>query len=247
MKHHISQKTKRKQRRGKGRGAEYRPEIRVNEMKGHLGTHIVQRDHKTKRDMHFLSQGEAMLYNILRFEDTVVDIREQYPLPIESTEIIAAQIGKRHPMVRGEKVPFTIDILADFADGHSEAFSVKASESEFTKNLSQVENVYIMKLYCESVGIPFHQVYTDKINRAYAENISRILYYWDPDVVEDKVGLFKHLLAHKCIEIDLESDVIDVLQFRRMADEAISDEQYLLHMEKINGVKHLRSKTEPNL
>lgn len=129
MKHYISQATKRKQQCGEGRGAEYKPEIRVNEVKGHLGTHMSPRDYKMNRAMQFLSQGEAMLYSILRFDDNVVDIREQYLLPIESTEIIARQLGKRQPMVRGEKVPYTIDILADYVDGHSEAYSVKVSRA----------------------------------------------------------------------------------------------------------------------
>lgn len=237
MKHYISQKTKRKQQRGEGNGVEYRPEIRVNEVKGHHGTHMAPRDYKMNRAMQFLSQGEAMLYNILRFDDNVVDIREQFPLPIESTEIIARQLGKRQPMVRGEKVPYTVDILADYADGHSEAYSVKVSRAALMKSRSQIENLYIMKTYCESVGIPFHQAYTEDINRVYAENLSRIVYYWNPDAVDDKVGLFKFLLAHKYIRIDLESDVIDVVMFRKMADEAITDEQYPILMKKINELK----------
>ena len=237
MKHYISQKTKRKQQRGEGNGAGYKPEIRVNEVKGHLGTHMAPRDYKTDRAMQFLSQGEAMLYSILRFDDNVVDIREQYPLPIDATENIARQLGKRQPMVRGEKIPYTVDLLADYADGHSEAYSVKVSRSEFKKSRSQIENVYIMKIYCESVGIPFHQVYTEDLNRTYAENLSRIVYYWNPNTVEDKVGLFKFLLAHKYIRIDLETDVVDPVKFRKLADDAISDEQYPDLMKKINNLK----------
>lgn len=240
MKHFISQKTKRKQQRGEGRGSEYKPEIRVNEVKGHLGTHMAPRDYKMNRAMQFLSQGEAMLNSILRFDDNVVDIREQYPLPIDATEIIAWQLGKRQPMVRGEKVPFTVDLLADYIDGHSEAYSVKVSRAELLKSRSQIENLYIMKTYCESVGIPFHQVYTEDLNRTYAENLSRIVYYWNPDTVEDKVGLFKFLIAHKYIQIDLESDVIDVVTFRKMADDAISDEQYRELMKKVNDLKQVK-------
>lgn len=92
------------------------------------------------------------------------------------------------------------------------------------------------------LGIPFHQVYTEDINRVYAENLSRIVYYWNPEAVEDKVGLFKFLLAHKYIRIDLESDVIDVVMFRKMADEAITDEQYSILMKKINLLKQSTEK-----
>ena len=111
------------------------------------------------------------------------------------------------------------------------------SRAELLKSRSQIENLYIMKTYCESVGIPFHQVYTEDLNRTYAENLSRIVYYWNPDTVEDKVGLFKFLLAHKYIQIDLESDVIDVVKFRKMADDAISDEQFPELLKKINALK----------
>lgn len=238
MSHRVSEKTRRKQRRGEGHGADYRPEIRVSEVPGHLGTNVLVTDWKNNRAMHFLSLGEVMLYHILRWNDDVIDIREQFPLPVESTSKIAEEYGLRHPYDKNGLVSVTVDMIADYSDGHSEAYSVKVSRIDFQNHPSQVKNVFIMKVFCENAGMKFNQVYTEDINRAYAENIQRIVQYWRPENVSDKVSLFKFMLAHKYLETDLESDVIDVVTFKKMANEAISDRQFSLLMRKIEKIRN---------
>ena len=47
--------------------------------------------------MHLLSMGEMYVYYILRFNDEVVDIREQFPLELEETLAIASELGYKHP------------------------------------------------------------------------------------------------------------------------------------------------------
>lgn len=237
MSHRVSEETRRKQHRGEGHGADYRPEIRVSEVPGHLGTNVLVTDWKNNRAMHFLSMGEVMQYYILRWNDDVVDIREQFPLDIESTSKIADEYELRHPYDKNGLISITIDMIADYSDGHSEAYSIKASRKDFQSHPSQVKNVFIMKIFCEKANMKFKQVYTEDMNRAYAENIQRIVQYWNPNTVTDKVSLFKFMLAHKKIEIDLESDVIDVVTFKEMADTAISDKDLPFLMEKINMIR----------
>ena len=196
----ISIATKRKRHRGEGHGADYNPWIHTNEVKGHLGTHHNPIDWKTGRTMHFLSDGEYWLYLILRFQDEVIDIREQYPLPVISTAYIAAQKGLRHPKGKEGLIPLTTDLLVDYADGHQEAYSVKYSEDDLLEHPKQIENLWIQMAYWKGLSpqVAFNQVFTNiNINRTYAENIARIVQYWHRDTVSDKVSLYMFMLAQQ--------------------------------------------------
>lgn len=75
----ISLKTKINEKRGTGTCADYKPYIYVSESKSD-GTASIITDWKHGRAIQCLSQSEAMAYYVLRWDDSNVDIREQYPL-----------------------------------------------------------------------------------------------------------------------------------------------------------------------
>ena len=77
MKNRVSEKTKQNQRRGKGEGASYKPYIKTREVPS-TGTGRILKDKITGRQMHLLSQAEVYTYYLLRWDDSVVDIREQF-------------------------------------------------------------------------------------------------------------------------------------------------------------------------
>ena len=80
---------------GTGEGAEYIPYITTSEFNSR-GTTSVITDWKTGRQVHCLSQSEALWYYVLRWRDDIADIREQYPLDNIQTTMIAEQLGFRH-------------------------------------------------------------------------------------------------------------------------------------------------------
>jgi len=86
-----------KQGRGQGRGADYQPYLRVQDVPSQgLATRI--RGWKTGRDHHFLSLLEWHYFFLLEWSPLVVDIREQFPLDLDQTCAIAADLGIRHPV-----------------------------------------------------------------------------------------------------------------------------------------------------
>lgn len=218
MAHNVSEKTKRKQGRGKGHGSEYLPYIRANEVVGHKGTNAVVTDWITKRQVHLLSMGELYQYYLLRWNDDVIDVREQYPLPLEATIAIAESIGEQHPRKGSKLIPLTTDFLVDYHAGKQKAVSVKVSKEDLQKHRSQMKNVLIEAMYWESIGVPFRLVYKNEMNKTLSLNIQRVVYFWDLAAVKEKVSLFKHLVAHKYIDIDMETDIITNLMFRKLAD-----------------------------
>ena len=235
----ISLDTKLKQHRGEGHYGEYNPWIHTNEIKGHLGTHHNPIDWKHGRSMHFLSDGEYWLYMILRFQDEVLDIREQFPLPVISTEYITDKKGWIHPSNKEGLIPFTTDLLVDYVDGHQEAYSVKYSLEELQKHPNQIKNVWIQKKYWNGLPKPvqFFQVFTVDMNRVYAENIARVVQYWWPETVTDKVSLYLFMLAHKKIEVDMKSDPLDDIMLCELANSTFTDSQYFSLSKKIKELK----------
>lgn len=237
----LSLETKRKRHRGEGHGASYNPWIHVNEVKGHLGTHHNPVDWKNGRNMHFLSDGEYWLYLILRFQNDVLDIREQFPLPVISTKYITDIKGWVHPRCKEGLLPYTTDLLVDYADGHQEAYSIKFSLEDLQKHPNQIKNLWVQKAYWNGLKNPveFKQVFTTDINRIYAENIARIVQYWRPDTVTDKVSLYMFMLSHKKIDLDLRSDPLDDVRLHKLAEDAFTDYQYFSLMRKINELKSI--------
>ena len=80
--------------RGKGSGASYKPWIQTREISS-CGTCSNPKDWKTGRTVELLSQGEAYFWHMLRWDDNILDIREQYPLDLELTNEIGYSTESR--------------------------------------------------------------------------------------------------------------------------------------------------------
>lgn len=237
MSHNVSEKTKHKQKRALGAGRDYTSYVKSSELPGHKSNTYVERDWKTGRAVHLLSGGEQKMYYILRFRDDVLDVREQFPLPLESTlEIVSKYKGFRHPRNRyGELVPYTTNFLVDLKNGQQEAYSVKYSLEDLKKkeNENQVRNLYVQREYWTSIGVAFRQVFTIDMNDALFQNIYRVVSFYDPDTVCCTVDLFKHMVARKLIRIDMESKVFTPKEFYSMAQKYLGGYDYIAVIEEL--------------
>lgn len=200
----ITEKRKLKEKRGTGTGASYKPWIQAKEI-GSIGTESVFNDWKHGRQIQCLSQGEKYAYHILRWQEDVLDIREQFPLELEHTLDIARKLGLPHPHNRNTHM--TTDFLVDFQtlDGsqYQKAFSIKPNNSSFNKyNLKNFEIEYV---YWGKLGIHLEIIPADNINRAYVSNIIQCVRYYDPKTIQNYTDLVKHLIARKILTVDMES------------------------------------------
>lgn len=97
--------------RGTGDGANYRPWLTVYDLPSKGRSHRIY-GIKTGRVHHLLSDGEWKSF--LRFEadDSVLDIREQFPLDRHQTMKVARDLGYPHPITTdGTPYVMTIDFL----------------------------------------------------------------------------------------------------------------------------------------
>ncbi|MCG9785443.1 TnsA endonuclease N-terminal domain-containing protein [Vibrio brasiliensis] len=90
---------------------------------------------------------------------TVIDIREQFPIPLTDSIIICRQLGIRHPQEKGELKIVTTDLLIDFADGSQLAIPVKPALKLDDKRI--IEKLQIEKAFWENLQVPC-PIFTDQ-------------------------------------------------------------------------------------
>lgn len=109
-----------KEGRGKGHGAEYIPYIKVRDVPSR-GFSTRVKGWKTGRAHHLLSNLEFNYFYYLEWAPAIIDIREQYPLPLYDTLKIADRLKIKHPTHPKTKMPvvMTTDFIVDIktADG----------------------------------------------------------------------------------------------------------------------------------
>ncbi|SMC18167.1 TnsA endonuclease C terminal [Andreprevotia lacus DSM 23236] len=132
-----------KEGRGQGVGDDYHPWLTVQDVPSDgLATRV--NGYKIRRQRHALSQLEAQLIRILDWEDHVLDIREQFPLPREATRKIAAEMGVNHPAdsVTQTDLVVTTDMLVDVflkQRRFQVAIAVKPTEELDRRTLEKLE------------------------------------------------------------------------------------------------------------
>ena len=209
----ISDKSKQILHMGEGKGKDYVPYILTSEFNS-LGTTSIITDWKTGRNIHCMSQGEAMWYFLLRWDDSNIDIREQFPLDNKITVKIADELGIKHPQDRNHIM--TTDFLVTKSDNSLHAYSVKVD-----KNLNDrtVELLYIEREYWKYNGVPFDMLYSTDVNQVLVNNIRLITEFYNKNAIYDKYSYIKHLIAIKEIDLDISKTVIDNNQIDKKLEE----------------------------
>lgn len=209
-----SEKTKNALNMGKGSKENYKPRIQVGEF-GSRGTAARVVDWKTGRVVHLLSQGEVYAWYVLRWQDDVIDINEQFPLDLEETQKLCEQYGIKHPSFKGDPVVMTTDLLVTTVKGKM-AFSVKSNKKLSDRNL---EKLFIEQKYWESKKIPWKLITRDDIDFTYAYNIRDVVAFYDATIFPDAISRLKYLIAHKQIEVDLTKKI----EWRELCDKVMEE------------------------
>lgn len=163
-----------KNKYGIGEGFNYKPWLRIQDVKSH-GTRSLIFGRKSQREHHMMSSIEAELFYLAEFSDSVVDIREQFPiLPLNYTQKVANILGVKHPNHPNTKEPIimTTDQLLtiDSTQGISyHAISVKP-ESESNKQ-RVLEKIDIERVCWELLGVKFSYFTGNELTRIQSRNL----------------------------------------------------------------------------
>ncbi len=135
--------------RGRGNLADYKPWITTHDFPSR-GKVVRMLGKKTKRIHHLLSQLEKTFFVILDNDPDVEDIKEQYPLPLYETQLIAARLGIKHPEISGFSYVMTTDFVYS-KKGTWHAVQIKPSK--YLEDERVQEKFLIEKEYYRQIGI----------------------------------------------------------------------------------------------
>lgn len=222
-----SDQSKIKEGRGTGTHASYKPWIKTREFNS-KGTCANPIDWITGRVVELLSQGEMQAWYMLRFDEEIDDINEQFPLDRGKVNRVCERYNIRKPIHI-----LTSDFLVTFKDGRKAVYSVKSSKDEFdTKGKSEKEinhinnkfnRLFIEKMYWEEeLDIPYHLIFKDNFNTIYYNNIRAVSKFYNEESVFDNVSYLKHLIVtHK---INIEKITEEQLDFVTLAEQLLEGE-----------------------
>lgn len=192
----------------------YRPYITVKSSNS-VGMCNIVFSHKTQRNHHLLSLGELSLFLHLEHDNNVVEIYEQYPLPIHETLICAEELNIWHPARYKEKdhvtrlIPattMTTDIVAVMKDDGSngyrlQPYNYKPSESlstkyESTQKVHRTRNKFKIEcLYWERQGFTLVQMTEQDLNPVRTYNLKWLREcYLHPNLLDVPEALYHSLL-----------------------------------------------------
>lgn len=162
-----------KEGRGQGIGENYKPWIKIQDFPSSV-LDSRGKGWKTKRIHQFLSKLECDYYYVLEWSDSVVDIREQYPLTREDTWFIANEKGIKHPTDPKSQIPIvmTTDFLITIKNVEGTkhvARTVKPSKE--LENVRIIEKFEIERTYWENRGIDWGIITEKEIPKDMVENV----------------------------------------------------------------------------
>jgi hypothetical protein len=147
-----------------------------------------------------LSQGEKYFYLMLWWNDDVDTIETQVVLNKEDTNAIAEKLGCRK--FNNGRTAMTTDFLVTMKDKTRVAYSLKASrkdiENERTKKKLEMEF-----LYWKARNIECHLVFKEDFDPVFCANLADVYAAYDDRFLCDDIGLVRHLIAHKKIQVDM--------------------------------------------
>lgn len=180
--------------RGKGVGAAYKPWLTVQDVPS-TGRSTRLRGIHTGRTHHLLSDIERSLFYMLDWEDSVADIREQFPLDRSLTTQIADSCGIPHPRFPGVSTAMvmTTDFLVDvWKDGKQiqTAYAVKSGKDlDHSRTIDKLE---IERIYWENKGVDWCIVTPSVLPSQLIRNIEWIhSFHQLNDLSEPHSGLYQ--------------------------------------------------------
>lgn len=130
--------------RGRGEGASYRPWIETRDVSSSGRKHLVTGS-RFGREIHLLSDIEFRLFLMLEWADNVIELREQYPLELDLTLLVAQKLEIKHPTYPGTSDPavMTVDFMVTTTATTEKkyiAFNAKAdSEADDARSMEKLE------------------------------------------------------------------------------------------------------------
>lgn len=160
-----------KEGRGSGSGRDYEPYLHVRDVPSKGRSHRLP-SATVGRVHHLLSDLELHIFLQLDWHEHVVDIREQFPLPIEATQKIAQEMSIAHLSHQGVDEIVTTDFLVDL--NYSGKISRRAISAKYVDQLDDprtIEKFELERRFWASKDVPFSIVTEKEISVLLKKNV----------------------------------------------------------------------------
>ncbi len=175
--------------RGKGHDSAYKPWLTIQDVPSQGRCHRPL-GMSTGRIHHLLSDNERDLFLLLDWQSSTVDLRERFPLNLDTTQDIAGRLNIRHPraLPTTDLLVMTTDLVLDRRGTNgveTRAYAVKtATDLENPRTLQKLE---IEWHYWQERGIPWSIVTRSELPQRLIDNIAWVHHFFRPDGVEDRL------------------------------------------------------------
>lgn len=225
---------------GKGEFSTYIPWYKIQDISSYGRCHRIK-NWQHGRVHHFLSDLEERLFYLYFWSDSIVDIREQYPLlPQEETIEIAKEIGVKHPTDPRTQHPIVITtdfFLKRAVDVGNVYLARTAKYISFINNYRTLEKLEIERIYWQNRNIDWKIVTNQNLPLQLIFNIKWVYPYYNLaslyPLTIDQIKITSEFIAQRVIE--------SKQQLRRITSETDNFLNYS-YGSSINILRHLLSR-----
>lgn len=219
----------------------YIPWIKARDCYHGDGTrHILPDLFYERRQIHLMSDLEKKLYYMLRGNEKVLDIFEQYPLlPQDKTEEICHLYSIKHPQDPKTKknIVMTTDfvcIVKDQTDKRQWVACAVKPESQLNDGRVS-EKLFIEKQFWKDKNIRWGILTENQVDNVYVNNVILCKNGYKDNKMKNKYDLLKYLIVHKLINVDMHQAIdLDNILVRVLEGE-IKIEQNLCNAKRHNN------------
>ena len=206
-----------KEGRGSGQNSEYKPWITVRDLPSDGRVHRVF-GHKSQRTHHLLSDLELAVFLLLEWHQDVIQIREQFPLEIETTSQTAKEAGIVHPSQSGVKQYMSSDFLVNSHNKQQPKFVLQAKYAEALDDARTTEKLELERRYWKLKEVPWYLITEQDIPQVIIKNI-KWLYPAQRDEIDMELLLQRIDYYEHHFSLSPNKNVIDICKSLDMAYE----------------------------
>jgi hypothetical protein len=165
-----------KEGRGKGEGEAYLPWYTIRDVASDGYSREVK-GIKVRRIHQLLSKTEHRFLLFAEWAKQVIDIREQFPLPLDITQIIAKRLKVQHPCYGGTSVPavMTVDFLLTLAGDDGPTYmAVDAKDETGAEDRAAINRLEITRTFFDGMDTPHKLVFPSSFDETAYINLKTL-------------------------------------------------------------------------
>lgn len=188
----------------------YIPWIKTRDcFKGDGTRHILPDLYYEQRQIHLMSDLEMYVYYMLRSNNKVIEVFEQYPLlPRVKTEEICREYNIKHPQnpKTNKNIVMTTDFLYLCKEERTNtkvwtACAVKPQSQLLNKRVR--EKLFIEQKFWEAQSLKWGIITENQVDKVYVDNVILCKQGFNDNKITDEYDMLKYLIIHRLINVDM--------------------------------------------